>query len=359
MTGIVAAAAILLAGWLALTAMTGIARAQPIREGRHLLSCPDPSVVGTHVGRYRYYLVCTSDFTADAFPIRGSNNLIDWHPVGSVFPAHHQPAWALHSPAGRFWAPSIYRIQNRWVVYFAAQFNPARVTLRVPHAGRVAPKTLVIGVAISRSLHGPWRTRILHFRGQFNGLAAARETYGGDIDPSVVRDGASGQLYLFWAEQPRSIWAGRLSPSGWTLNPDIHQVLRASPGWECLTPRGKCVVEGPEEYYRNGRVYLFYSGASTWTGTYAVGVASSSNPLLDPFTALSTMPDLRSGHGWIGPGGTSAPVLGPDGRTYIFYHAMSGPNNGHVSARRYLFVSPISWEGPGDGYPLIGTGYPG
>jgi hypothetical protein len=24
------------------------------------------------------------------------------------------------------------------------------------------------------------------------------------------------------------------------------------PGWECRTPRGTCVVEGPEEYYRNG-----------------------------------------------------------------------------------------------------------
>jgi GH43 family beta-xylosidase len=214
-------------------------------------------------------------------------------------------------------------------------------------------------VATARSLGGPWRSRILHFRGQFNNLASVQETYGGDIDPSVVRAGADGQLYLFWAEQPRSIWAGRLSPGGWMLSPDIHQVLRASPGWECATPRGKCVVEGPEEYYRNGRIYLFYSGASTWTGTYAVGVAASSNPLLEPFTTLSTLPALRSGHGWLGPGGTSAPVLGPDGRTYIFYHAMSRPNDGHVSARRYLFVSPIGWEGPEDSHPVIGTGYPG
>jgi beta-xylosidase len=337
----------------------GTAPAQPIRDGRHLLNCPDPSVVSAHVGRYRYYLVCTSDYAADAFPIRGSNNLTSWHRVGSVFPARHQPWWALHSPVGRFWAPSIYRIQGHWVVYFAAQYNPAVVSLRVPHAGPVAGGTLVLGVATARSLRGPWRSRILHFRGQFNGLATTQETYGGDIDPSVVRDGADGQLYLFWAEQPRSIWAGRLSADGLTLDPDIHQVLRTSPGWECLTPRGTCVIEGPEEYYRDGRVYLFFSGASTWSGTYAVGVAASPNPLLDPFTPLSTTPDLHSGHGWLGPGGTSAPVVGPDGRTYIFYHAMSSPDNNHVSADRYLFVSPISWEGPGDDYPLIGTGYPG
>jgi GH43 family beta-xylosidase len=351
--------AVLLAGFLGLATNPVIARAQPIRAGHHLLSCPDPSVVAAHVGRYHYYLVCTSDFAADAFPIRGSNNLTGWHDVGSVFPARHQPRWAVPSPAGRFWAPSIYRIQNRWVVYFAAQLDPAVMSLRVPHASSVPAKTFVIGVASSRSLRGPWHTRVLHFRGQFNGVSADQETYGGDIDPSVVRDGADGQLYLFWAEQPRSIWAGKLSADGWTLDPNIHQVLRASPGWECATPRGKCVVEGPEEYYRDGRIYLFYSGASTWTGTYAVGVASSANPLLNPFTALSTMPDLRSGHGWIGPGGSSAPVIGPGGRTYIFYHAMSGPNNGHISAHRYLFVSPVSWEGPGDTYPMIGSGYPG
>jgi beta-xylosidase len=350
---------LLLASLLGLAMGAGIAKAQPIRAGGHLLSCPDPSVIRAHVGRYHYYLVCTSDFAADAFPIRGSNNLTSWHAVGSVFPAKHQPRWALHSPAGRFWAPSIYRIRGQWVVYFAAQFNPAVVSLRIPHTGPVPPKTLVIGVATSRSLRGPWRSHILHFRGQFNDVSPAQESYGGDIDPSVVRDGADGQLYLFWAEQPRSIWAGRLSADGWTLEPDIQQVLRASPGWECQTPRGKCVVEGPEEYYRNGRVYLFYSGASTWTGTYAVGVASSTNPLLAPFTALSTAPDLRSGHGWIGPGGESAPVIGPDGRTYIFYHAMSSPNNHHVSAKRYLFVNPVSWVGPGGAYPLIGSGYPG
>lgn len=60
-----------------------------------------------------------------------------------------------------------------------------------------------------------------------------------------------------------------------------------------------------------------------------------------------------------GPGGSSAPVLGPDGRTYVFDHAMSGPNNCHISADRYLSMSPVSWEGPGDANPLIGSGYPG
>jgi hypothetical protein len=37
---------------------------------------------------------------------------------------------------------------------------------------------------------------VLHFRGQFNSVTREQENYGGVIDPSVVRDGTTGQLYL-------------------------------------------------------------------------------------------------------------------------------------------------------------------
>ncbi len=334
------------------------AAAQPIQNGRRPLSCPDPSVLRTHAGHYRYYLVCTSDFAPNAFPIRGSDNLHTWHPVGYVFPARRQPWWALHSPSGRYWAPALYRIRNHWVVYFAAQFNPAAVRLRLPGGRRVEPGTFVLGVASARSLDGPWRTRILHYRGEFNAIARQPELYGGDIDPSSVQDPRTGERYLFWAEQPSSIWAGKLSSNGLSLAPEIRQVLKARANWECRTPRGHCVIEGPEEVYRGGWFYLFYSGASTWTGTYAVGVAASQNPLLSPFQPLRTTPDLHSGHGWIGPGGTSAPIVGPGGRTYILYHAETGPNRGHVSADRYLFLSRITWQRSTPLYPRIGAGYP-
>jgi arabinan endo-1,5-alpha-L-arabinosidase len=176
------------------------------------------------------------------------------------------------------------------------------------------------------------------------------------IDPSVVRDGTTGQLYLFWAEQHSSIWVSQLSPDGLTMSPNIHKVMWTQPGWECRTPRGTCVVEGPEEYYHDGWFYLFYSGASTWTGSYAIGVAASQDPLVSQFQRLDSQPALRSGNGYVGPGGSSAPVLGPDGRTYIFYHALSQPDPDHASAARYLFSSPIRWAGLGGYDPVIGSG---
>ncbi len=323
------------------------------------LSCPDPSVLDARSGQYRYYLVCTSDNDRNAFPIRGSNDLVNWYLIDYLLPAGRQPWWALHSPKGRYWAPSIYRIDNRWVVYFAAQENAARVQLSVTGPEPVAPKTWVIGVATSGSLHGPWQTKIIHYRGQFNDVTHEQEDYGGVIDPSMVEDPRTHQLYLFWAEQQTSIWAGKLSADGLTLDPQIHQVLWASPGWDCAPVEHECTIEGPEELYRNGWFYLFYSGASTWSASYAVGVVASTDPLQSQFMPLNPEPVLKSGNLWVGPGGASHPVLGPDGKWYLFYHASHGLNVHHISARRFLLRSPITWTGTGGYYPQIGDGRAG
>jgi beta-xylosidase len=341
-------------------AIPGVAEAQPVRTASGgLLSCPDPSVVDAHVGRYRYYLVCTSDYAPDSYPIRGSNDLLHWRLLGYVFPEGHQPWWSLHYPVGRYWAPAIYRINGRWVVYFAAQYDSGALTLRFPDGQPIQSGTFAVGVATASSITGPWHAKLLHYRGQDNHVGLEHETYGGVIDPSEVQDPVTGQRYLFWAEQHSSVWVAKLSADGTTLSRHIHQVIWTHPGWDCDQPGGGCTIEGPEETYRDGWFYLFYSGASTWAGTYAVGAAVSRNPLQGQFQSLSPHPILRSGDGWYGPGGSSAPVTGPDGRSYLLYHAETGPNPGHVSADRYLFLGRLNWNGLGGYDPLVGHGQPG
>lgn len=342
----------LLIGCLLAVIFTASADAKVVRgaDGQPL-SCPDPSVIRAHVGRYDYYLVCTSDADPDALPIRASNDLVHWQLLGYVLPAGHQPWWALPSPQGRYWAPSLYRIRGRWVVYFAAEYNPETTHLH-------ATGSWVLGVAWSSSIHGPWHNKLLHYRGQFNALPGVRhENYGGVIDPSLVSDPRSGQQYLIYAEQHTSIWAADLSADGLSIDSHIHLVMWIhSHGWECA---GGCTVEGPVAYYRDGWFYLFYSGASTWSGTYAVGVAIGRDPMHGIFRRLSQEPVLRSGSHWIGPGGQSAPVTGPDGHDYLFYHAESEPDTSHDSAARYLLVSRIDWTGLGGYYPLINDGRAG
>jgi hypothetical protein len=81
-----------------------------------------------------------------------------------------------------------------------------------------------------------------------------------------------------------------------------------------------------------------YSASSTWSGSYAVGVAASTAPLSVPF-AKDPDPILTSSGDLLGPGGTSEPVTAPDGSPIIYFHSLAGaPDNKHVSSQRYLTV---------------------
>jgi beta-xylosidase len=331
---------------------------KPAGPAATALSCPDPDVSepSPPVPPYRYYLACTSDHSRSSLPIRGSNDLHHWHFIAHLFPDGHWPWWALAPPKGKFWAPSIYRIQNRWVIYFATVLNQNRIHLPgLAGAYELAGGEMALGVATATKLTGPWATRVLHWRGQFNGVDPEQEAYGGVIDPSTAVDPRTGQRYLFWAEQHYSIWVGKLSADGLTLDPEIHQALQVEPfGWECSGTF--CVVEGPTAFFKNGLCYLLYSAASTWNSSYAVGAAVAADPMQGWFARLSSAPILSSGATWVGPGGTSDPVMDPTGKVEIFYHASVGPNPHHVSARRYLRMGTLSWGGAQDGYPGIGDG---
>jgi GH43 family beta-xylosidase len=302
------------------------------------LSCPDPHVVDARTAGFRYFMVCTTDHAANAITIRKSPDLVHWYPAGYVFPKGRQPWWARHSTGrhgGRFWAPEIYRIGQRWVVYFAASVDRSKVRLPVMQGA------MVLGVASSPMLRGPWRTRILHYRGQFNRSGGLSELFGGTIDPSVVRNPVNGQLYLFWALQATQIWAGRLTPDGMTLGGPIRPVVKPSKPWEC---QPDCTIEAPEPFYRGRTLNLLYSGASTWDGSYAVGLALGTDPLGGAYTKLD-QPVLRGGGRFIAPGHCSQPVTGPDGRTYIMYQALTSPDPDHDSNRRLLMIARVSWVG--------------
>jgi arabinan endo-1,5-alpha-L-arabinosidase len=318
------------------------------------LPCPDPSVTEAPTTPVSYALVCSSGFNSQALPIYVSPDLVHWQASGFVFPHGHQPWWAVNSTGyhagGRFWGPEINRIGGRWVIYFAAEYNAAKLDLEIPGQGRMTPGRMIIGFAVATSLAGPWQTGVLHYAGQFNGVSAARENLVPAIDPSLLRDPVTGQLYLYWSDQPAQIWAGELSPSGTTLGPQIRLVLQSSEPFECDPVDRLCTVEAPEPLYANGRFYLLYSGASTWDASYDVGVASSADPL-GPFAKLG-QPILSQGDGFYSTGHTSEPVLGPDGNSYILYHARTSPGVQRPSATRYLMLGRFGWA---NGWPTISS----
>jgi arabinan endo-1,5-alpha-L-arabinosidase len=361
-------AAFVVATGVAGCVVTGVASAQPASVGQisnpqrdgltgRPLSCPDPSVINAVRGKWRYFLFCTSDAGKNAFPIWMSEDLTHWYPDGWVFPSGTEPSWAVHSTGvthfGRFWAPSIYRMNGHWVLYFAAEYNDASHALGKV---RLPPKTMVLGVATSNSLSGPWHSQVLHYAGEFNAYnrRPQQERGGGDIDPGVVRDPRTGQLYIFWAEQREQIWEGALSPNGLSIARDIRVALGVTEPWECDPANKTCTIEGPEPFYHDGKIFLMYSAANTWDSSYSVGVAASTEALnaLDPFVKLPE-PILRTGNGFLGPGRTSHPITGPGGQSLILYHALLGPIQHHFSAARTLMLGRLNWV---NGWPLINDG---
>jgi GH43 family beta-xylosidase len=301
------------------------------------LTCPDPSVVREPHRQYAYFMVCTSDFERNAFPIWGSNDGVHWRRLAFVFPKGHDPSWAVAagSQHGRYWAPDLHHFDHHWVLYYAAQINrQTRATLDPAAQGYFA-----IGVATTTNLRsGNWDTSLLHYSGQDNDSPGrrVRERKGGVIDPNEFQNPVSHQRYLVYAKQSNQIWLAELDPTGTVLG-NVHRILLPSLPWECANVRGTCTIEGPIGYWYRGIAYIMYSASSTWAGTYAVGVAASADPLVARF-AKDPSPILSSSTDLLGPGGTSEPVIAPDGSAIIYFHTLLEPDLGHVSASRFLAV---------------------
>jgi arabinan endo-1,5-alpha-L-arabinosidase len=321
------------------------------------LSCPDPTVVRARRPRFDYFLFCTTDTAADAIALYGSRDLVHWYPLGSVFPRGHQPAWAFATGVprarGHFWAPSINFIDGRWVLYFSAAYDPA--SHAIPPPG-VRAGTMVLGVATSRALGGPWHAQLLHYPGQLNDQnpTAEQEHGGGDIDPAAVQDPLTGQRLLTWTEQRDEIWIAGLSADGLAIGPTQQLAFSQSEPWECDPANRVCTVEGPQPLFHGGRLFVLYSGASTWDASYAVGAASAAAPF-SPFTKDAS-PILRSGGGFLGPGGVSDPTIAPDGQTVVLFHALTRVDPTHNSAQRRLLLGTLGWSP--DGEPTIDDGTP-
>jgi beta-xylosidase len=305
------------------------------------LSCPDPSVIREPHREYSMYMVCTSDFDRNAFPIWGSHDGVHWTELGSVFRHGSGPSWAIPagSQHGRYWAPDLHWFDHHWVLYFAAELS--RATERGLKPG--AQGEWAIGVATTTNLRsGHWSTSLLHYSGQFNAPTTQRsniERAGGVIDPNEFENPVTGQRYLVWAKQSNQIFLGELSPNGLTLAPGIREILTPTTQWECADRRGGCTIEGPVGYWYGNVAYIMYSASSTWAGTYAVGVAASTAPLTLPFSK-DPEPILTSSTDLLGPGGTSEPITAPNGSPIIYFHSLLGhPDSKHISSERYLSVA--------------------
>jgi beta-xylosidase len=332
------------------------------------LSCPDPDVFPIP-WQHEYVAACTSDYgqanpggpVQAAFPMYRSHDLEHWSFQNFIFPPGRQPWLAQigngRQSGGRYWSPEIHRIGGQWVVYFAARLDPTR--FQSFYHQRVDQGTFGLFVAwTDRLFSGNWHSALLHYPGQFNAVPGnPQELEGGVIDPSVARDPRTGQLYIAYAKQTNQIIVGKLNADGLSMEPQLKLAFGPQYAWECdpgpLAPNAGCVVEGPVLYADTQHQVLdmFFNSASTWRGSYKIGVALSADPM--HHWTVYPQPILQSGNGLLGPGIGAQPLTTSDGNTYMFFHVQLRP--GHHSPARYLALAPLQYVA-GDMLPIPSPG---
>jgi beta-xylosidase len=284
----------------------------------HAHNFPDPGVLLVD-GVYHAY--GTNGRTGNV-PLLTSTDLVSWSEAGDVLP--QLGAWAR---TGDTWAPEAVQLApDRFVLYYTAR--------------SVATGRQCIGRAVAATPAGP-------FHDPHPEPLVCQADEGGSIDASPFVD-FDGSLYLHWKNdgnaigRPTHLYAQRLSADGLTLVGKPTVLLTNTAAWHAH------VIEAPQLHRHDGRYYLFYSAGAYDSDAYAVGYASCDGPL-GPCRDAPENPILTTGSGAAGPGHCSV-VTGPDGGTWMLYHAWRPNSIGSDDPGRSMWLDRVTWS---DGRPSV------
>lgn len=327
----------------------GCQNAQPKIEIGHnplAIKFGDPFIL--HASDGKYYMYGTS--LADGFEAFSSTNLKDWVSEGQVYTGATPTSWTVDC----FWAPEVYELDGKFYLLFSANWkdNPTN-----------EEEIFRIGVAVSDSPTGPFE-----------------EMNGGPLfDPGYpVIDGnllfaEDGRVYLYYSrccyknpvESEVADWARE---QGWfdeieeswvygvEMKPDFSGVIGdpvlllcppksisdKQAEWESRSVTSREVnrrwTEGSYIFKEGDTYYMMYS-ANYYVGQYyAVGYATSKNPL-GPFEKAANNPVLQKNvaEGGYVTGTGHNMVLTVDGQRYCVYHGRTEKTGND----RVVFIDPM------------------
>ena len=251
-------------------------------------NCADPYVLeyeGT------YYLYGTGG--RNGIRVYTSTDLANWSEAAGAkdgFALDSTDVWGSYG----FWAPEVYRINNKFYMYFTVQER--------------------IAVAESDSPLGPF---VQHVKKPFH-LDIP------EIDTHLFTDD-DGKRYLYFVRftKGNEIWVGELNDDLQSIKEEtLTHCIGSSQPWEDSSRdpyKHAQVNEGPFILKHKGLYYLTYSANHTASPDYGVGYATSKHPL-GPWTKYEGNPILKSdGENINGPGHHSF-AKSPSGQLYMVYH---------------------------------------
>ena len=178
-----------------------------------------------------------------------SDDLIHWRQYSWLIDASKLPADCPYN--GRFWAPEIHFIKNKyWLTV-----NSGKVTAEDPKG----MKTHSIWLFSSDSVTGPYKLVNGPLTSQYNN------------DATLFED-EDGQTYLYCSGN--GLFQAKIDLNTGKLTTPIQKFLdKKQPGWPEWMVGG---IEAPFVTKKEGTYFMFFS---TWTRGYEIGLLKSKSPL--------------------------------------------------------------------------------
>lgn len=259
-----------------------------------------------------YYIYGTGQNSDTGIEVYESNNLQDWEgPVGT------KEGFALHEDdvygERWFWAPEVYRIGDKYYMFFSVQEHMA--------------------IAVSDSPVGPFV--------QENPSVLREEK---SIDHHLLVDD-DGTKYLYFANFKKGleIWGAEINDDLSSIKEEtLTKIISKSQDWEKSQkePVGT-VNEGPYIIKKDGGYYLTYSANHYASPDYGIGLAYSDQPLGE-WTKSEQNPVIQNPDDLVGTGHSSF-FRDKEGELHIVYHAHFDTDEVHP---RKVFINKARFTKP-------------
>ncbi|MFW6289899.1 MAG: glycoside hydrolase family 43 protein [Mariniphaga sp.] len=300
----------------------------------------DPYILKASDGNY--YMVGTGG-VSDGFKMYSSTDLKEWKDEGRIFQGNTDTSWCV----ANFWAPELYEYKGRFYLFYSADWreNPSNEL-----------ENFRIGVAVSDKPTGPYTHLFnrpvidpgypiidanLLFEDDRIYLYYSRVCYKNPVESELAEWARNKGLFQeieeswIYGVELKSDFSGAVGEPQLLLRPPVSMEDEQAE-WESRSVTSGEVnrrwTEGSYIFKKNNTYYMMYSANFYGGQYYAVGYATSENPL-GPFTKAANNPVLQKNveQGGIVTGtGHNSVTWSPDGEdmlcVYHGYTSATGKN---------------------------------
>ncbi len=230
------------------------------------------------------------------------------------------------------WAPELHYVQGNWYIYVAAD------------DGENANHRMYVMKGTTQDPTDPFE-----FVGK---ITDSTDMWA--IDGTVLQ--VKDELYFVWSGWPREnsgnhqeLYIAHMSDPT-TIDSERVSICAPDKAWE--SP----LCEGPIAIYKDGDIYLLYSGNGSWGAKYSIGylkLKAGADPMKKASWIKNPSPILSQNMVAQGPGHCSTVTL-EDGSIWIVYHA-NLPNqtgDGNWWSKRSVWLGEVKFQKDGSIKPM-------